>query len=284
MVRLHDDIRKASDELKRLHADAENLRRRSELDPRAGQIKPGAWVRILHGSRENAAYTRKHGHGEPWKHRYKVEEVRPHAIRVRVPKDGSVPIVQEWQLIRRCEPTSIDEHKPQSGDPVLTEKGIPLPMPTGTATAGAGAADVADDPDRVWEIEKILRAEKVSGKYRLWVKWADYADPTPEWRHFLVAQTSNRELLEEIDEAVRRCQEELRLQEGDQDDEADEAAAVELENILGKDAVPAELGRGQRVRKQATLHNASWVLQDNFHASLSGIQYLAVLLTGVCGC
>ena len=52
-IRMHADIKKASDEIKKARTDEVNARTSSELDPRAGQIKPGGWVRIvkqgLHG-------------------------------------------------------------------------------------------------------------------------------------------------------------------------------------------------------------------------------------------
>jgi hypothetical protein len=46
-VRMHADIQKASDDLKRAHAEEANARTSSDLDPRAGQIKLGGWVRII---------------------------------------------------------------------------------------------------------------------------------------------------------------------------------------------------------------------------------------------
>ena len=83
-----------------------NARRQSETDSRSGRIRAStptcpSYVRMIRGSFEDARYIRKHGHGAPWKNKYQVLEVRPHAVRLEIPKDGSVPIVNEWQLIRR---------------------------------------------------------------------------------------------------------------------------------------------------------------------------------------
>ena len=131
------------------------------------------------------------------------------------------------------------------------------------------------DPDTVYDIEKILRAEKISGKYRLWVKWAGHVDPTPEWRHDIVSQCTNRELLEEIHEAVRLCQEELRLQAGDEDDEQDEKGAKELAEQLDGQLPHAELGRGKRVRQQTERYNPytpSWMLIDSLDAYVSELE------------
>jgi hypothetical protein len=59
-LRMHSDIQKASDELKKARAAEANARTSSELDPRAGQIKPGGWARIMKGSMKEAKYLRKH--------------------------------------------------------------------------------------------------------------------------------------------------------------------------------------------------------------------------------
>ena len=103
LKRLPADIRQTSDEIKRARAAEANARMQSELDHRNGHIKPNDWVRLLRGSKENAQYLRKHGHGEPWKSRYQAKQVKPHAVLLDVPKDGSVPRVAEWQLIRKVD-------------------------------------------------------------------------------------------------------------------------------------------------------------------------------------
>ena len=110
-LRMHADIQKASDDLKKARADEANARTASELDPRAGQIKPGGWARIVKGSMEEAKYLRKHGHGVPWKYRYRVRRVGPHSVRLVIPTDGSVPAIGEWQLIRRMESASTEIHR-----------------------------------------------------------------------------------------------------------------------------------------------------------------------------
>jgi hypothetical protein len=139
-----------------------------------------------------AEYLRKHGHGAPWKNRYKVLEVRPHAVRLEVPKDGSVPIVNEWQLIRRCEPAPAHEEMPHDNDPELHESGYRIP------TSAVDRGLTAVDNDTVYEIDCILSAEKVHGRYRLWIKWKDHADATPEWKSDIERQTSHPGLLQEI--------------------------------------------------------------------------------------
>lgn len=221
ITRIQREIRKASDAIKEARAAEANARQRCETDNRSGPIvasTPGdpRYVRLLKGSEEDAKYIRKHGHGEPWKHRYKVLEVRPHAVRLEVPKDKSVPIIGEWQLIRRCEPAPSELVLPSSDDPKMTDSGIPLfNSPTNGPTW---------DPDQVFEIDKVLSAEKCGTKYRLWIKWKDWADATPMWRHELIRQNVNPELRQEIDDAVRRCREQLNLRGDAPDDPHDSSS------------------------------------------------------------
>ena len=225
MLRLHRELRAASDEIKEARATAANARRQHEFDSRSGRIRAStadqpSYVRMIKGSFKDAEYLRKHGHGTAWKNRYKVLEVRPHAVRLEVPKDGSVPIVNEWQLIRRCEPAPAHEEMPHDNDPELHESGYRIPTPS------VDRGPTAVDDDTVYEIDRILSAEKVHGRYRLWIKWKDHADATPEWKSDIERQTSHPELLQEIQDAVQRCREQLN--EGREDDDPvvrDELAA-----------------------------------------------------------
>ena len=147
MIHMQTDIQQASDMIKQARADEANKRTFSELDPRAGLIKRGGWGRMMKGSLENAKKLRKLGHGTPWKHRYRVLEVRPHAVRLLVPQDGTVPIVEQWQLIRRMELSPEETHCPRLDDPRLTEYGIAVP-----GTPGDVPADVPD-PSATYDVE-----------------------------------------------------------------------------------------------------------------------------------
>eukprot|EP00966_Prymnesium_polylepis_P205971 4772754-Prymnesium_polylepis.1 len=64
---------------------------------------------------------------------------------------------------------------PHDNDPELHESGYRIPTPS------ANRGLTAVDDDTVYEIDRILSAEKVHGRYRLWIKWKDHADATPEW-------------------------------------------------------------------------------------------------------
>ena len=201
--------------------------------------------------------TRKHGHGQPWKYRYKVLEVRPHAVRLQVPKDGSVPEVAEWQLIRRCEPAPEERHDPRPDDPTLTEMGVPL------TSAPPGAANVeADthDPDELFEIDKILDATKRGGKYYITVKWKGYADPTEEPRARLL-EDANDELRRDIEVAVRRYQEGARLAHDDDDDDPTTSTTTTSDEPETATQGPAVLtshhGRPVRSRAQTIRYTPS---------------------------
>ena len=130
-----------------------------------------------------------------------------------------MPIVNEWQLIRRCEPAATNEEMPSADDPVLDESGYRLPA----APVERGLTAV--DDDTVYEIDRILSAEKVQGRYRLWIKWKDHADATPEWKSDIERQTSHPGLLQEIQDAVQRCREKLNERDDDDPVVRDELAA-----------------------------------------------------------
>ena len=110
------------------------------------------------------------------------------------------------------EPASAEIHRPHLNDPRITELGIPV-----SGTMGDVTVDVID-PDKLYEIDRILRATKVGGKYVLWVKWKGYLDPTLVPRGQLLQDTNNPDLLREIEEAVARYRDEKRLEEDDEDE------------------------------------------------------------------
>ena len=209
LTHLHDELRQHSDALKRARADED----RARADARPNASRHGvivastpdtpryAW--LIHGSRDQATYLRKHGHGVPWRHKYKVLEVKPYAVRLEVPADGSVPRVREWQLIRRLSPAHPGEHGPDADSPVLTDSGIAIPR-----AHSAGAATPADplqnQPEAEYEVECVSHAERVGNLYKIWLKWRNYDELTFRWRHELVRESANQELLREIDDAVAK--------------------------------------------------------------------------------
>ena len=100
----------------------------------------------------------------------------------------------------------------------MTELGVPLP----SVRVNSAEKD-NDDDDTVYEIERVLRAEKIKNRYRLWIKWKGFNDPTPMWRSHLAQQTCNAELLKEIDDALDRCRTELNGADADEEEDVDYA-------------------------------------------------------------
>lgn len=263
-ARIHEEIKKASDELKQLNADAANVRRASEKDPRAGKIRPQGWVRIIRGSMKEAEQLRKHGHGEPWKHRYRVLEVRPHAVRLEVPKDGSVPAISEWQLIRRCEPSPARLEEPADTDPKLTEDGIPV---HGTTTDTEDIPADPDDPDQVYEIERILSAKKEGGRYMILVKWTGYADATYVPRKQLLEDCEDPEIVKQVADAVERHRlANLRFTDDEEPDTEDER------NAEGTNADETDLGRGRRQRRSVMRYSPT-----NFLDFWDDVDFLCIM-------
>ena len=215
LLDLHAELKSHSDSIKKARADEENARVYARLkSSKFGEIKEGGYAYLLHGSKAQAAHVHKHGHGAPWKHRYKVLRVRPHAALLEVPTDGSVPRVQEWQLMRRLVPAAEDEHAPGDDAPDLTEKGIPLPtsgaaaqQPSqGSASAAFGDGDIGGDEqeedDESWEVECVSHAVKEGTRYLIYLKWKDSDEVTPRYADELRKESKNPELLKEIKDAI----------------------------------------------------------------------------------
>ena len=225
MLHLHKSLRQASDSIKNARIDEKNARENAHLrDARRGTVlasTPGhdRYVWLLYGSPENAAYIRKHGHGAPWRHRYKVLEVKPHAVRLEIPTDKSVPRVMEWQPMRRVCVAHPNEHGPTGMEPYLTDQGLAIGRPTGQTTQVDGDVDAQDD--EVYEIDHVLRAERIGRYYRIWLKWKGYDEVTYRWRHDLVKETSNQELLDEIQAAVTLAKARYDAEHGLQPEEED---------------------------------------------------------------
>ena len=234
MVEMHARLRKYSDALKKARAKEENDRHHSRVEHgkfgviRASTDQESHYVWLIHGSKEQAVYVRKHGHGMPWKHKYKVLEVKPTAVRLEIPTDGSVPRVNEWQLIRRVTPASAGSHSPGADAPRVTESGTLVPgavedTSPAPASAGDGGLEDASD-DHLYDIERISHAVKVGRGYHVYVIWKGYpADQaSPRWRHELVQEVSDPSLLKQIDDAVQACKERADAERGAISAEADD--------------------------------------------------------------
>ena len=74
--------------------------------------------------------------------------------------------------------------------------------------------DPGDDGNDVWNIERVLHAERVGRWYKLWIKWRGSNEISPRWRHELVKETTNAELLQEIKDAVDAARSAARHEHG----------------------------------------------------------------------
>ena len=147
--------------------------------------------------------------------------MKPHAVRLEVPTDGSVPRVQEWQSLRRVSVAHADEHGPAGDEPVVTEYGLALPTQQHAANAPPSPIDIGDNPDdeESYEIDRVVSAERIGNRYKIWIKWVGYPELTWRWRHELVQETLNDELLSEIENAVIIARQRHQAQYGHADDE-----------------------------------------------------------------
>ena len=172
---------------------------------------PGDKVWLVYSDSERARYLRKHGHGRPWRHPFVVSAVKPHAVRLEIPSDGSVPAVLPWQSLRKCSFAAPHFHDPALLLPDLNEKGLPM-MPEDEDELTAGDVEPApvplDDPDVDYPIERIVSATRVGRGWSLQVKWEGYPETTTEPLWKITSQTNHPEILKDIE----RCKEDYYLQ------------------------------------------------------------------------
>jgi len=204
LIHLHAELQRHSDAIKLARTQEETARKYARLSTsRHGVIHKGGYVWVIHGSHAQADFTRKHGHGTPWKHRYKVLEIKPHAVLLEIPADSSVPKISPWQHIRKVSPADDLTHDATPTSPRITELGIPLssifpPM----LSPMDGDGDLLAPDDDLYEIESIHHAEKVGRYYRIWITWKGFAEPSWRWRHQLVREIGDPMTLQAITDAV----------------------------------------------------------------------------------
>jgi hypothetical protein len=206
MSRLHRRLQTESDLVKKAMASLDKHK------PPKRQVQEGDRIWLTYSDSERSRYLRKHGHGQPWRHAFRVLEVKPHAVRLEIPKDGSVPEVLPWQSLRKCSfapPAFHDELMPL---PDVNEYGLPLmpvaevapapaqpPLPNIEDIDDNGWSTYHQDPSRTYEIERIVSARRKGGGWSLMVKWVGYPTPTPEPLSAILSQTNNPEILREIE-------------------------------------------------------------------------------------
>ena len=72
--------------------------------------------------------------------------------------------------------------------------------------------DVESPDDDIYIIERIVRAERIGNLYKLWIKWKGHEDITPRWRHELVKEISDPDLLTSIGTLVQEAKEQHKLE------------------------------------------------------------------------
>jgi hypothetical protein len=199
----------------RLKQESDNVKRAAQIaheekhPTRAHHICVGDYVWLTLDTDEKARLIRKYGHGAAWKHHYEVVDVRPHAVRLKIPPDA--PPVMEWQSLRKCSKAPSQLHD-YSSTVVLDIHGRLLTTPPGL-----------DIPDEVpaekseairYLIERILRAERKGSGWQLTVKWVGYDEVTYEPLSSIVADTSGDP---EIARQIRECQEAYLVEHPDAD-------------------------------------------------------------------
>ena len=182
---------------------------------RSRQVLPGDKVWLTYSDSERARYIRKHGHGRAFKHPFTVDQVKPHAVRLIVPKDGSVPEVLPWQSLRKCSFAAPHFHDDRMLTPDVNEQFLPMtpntniPSTTTGLTTEPGSVDDDDatqdngwnswTAEKEYKIERIINATRTGRGWTLQVKWEGYPDATPEPMWKILKQTNNPEVLRDIE-------------------------------------------------------------------------------------
>ena len=209
MRRMHLRLTRELDDLK----DAE-----TRLVPPSKPLRtllPGDKVWLKYSDSEKARYLRKHGKGLAWRHAFTVLAVKPHAVLLERPPDGSVPDVLPWQSLRKCSFAAPFFHDPELVLPDVDEHALPMapevetPAPHihGHATADFPALPVDDMPDewhewsegKLYDIESIVSAEPSGRGWKLRVKWDGHPTVTTERLSSIVSRVTDQRILDEIE-------------------------------------------------------------------------------------
>jgi len=188
----------------RLKQESDNVKRAAQLaheekhPPRAHNICVGDYVWLTLDTDEKARMIRKYGHGASWKHHYEVIEVRPHAVRLKIPPDA--PPVMEWQSLRKCSQAPAQLHDYSSAIPVDVHGRLLITPPVSDATVVPPGKTEA----LRYLIERILRAERKGSGWQLTVKWVGYDEITYEPLSRIVTDTRGDP---DIARQIRECQE-----------------------------------------------------------------------------
>ena len=150
-----------------------------------------------------------------------------------------------------------DEHDPTGFEPYMTEYGYAMGKPQLANTDGADG-DVGGSDETLYDIERIVRADRIGNMYKLWIKWKGYDEVSPRWRHELVKETSNPEILINIDQMVQEAKERHKLEHGST--EADDIDDLDIISVPPNEVAtatvlspPAPVREGPILRRRTTV-------------------------------
>jgi len=210
MRRMHLRLTRELDDLK----DAETRLMPSSKPLRT--VLPGDKVWLKYSDSEKSRYIRKHGKGLAWRHAFTVLAVKPHAVLLEVPSDGSVPDVLPWQSLRKCSFAAPFFHDPELVLPDVDEHALPMTPESDTLASPINVPTIADKlpalpiddapdewhawrEDKLYDIESIVSAEPSGRGWKLRVKWEGHPTITTERLSSIVSRVTDRRILEEID-------------------------------------------------------------------------------------
>jgi len=187
-------------------------------------VTPGDRIWLKYSDLEKARYIRKHGKGLAWRHAFTVLSVRPHAVLLDIPQDGSVPDVLPWQSLRKCSFAAPFFHDPELPLPDVDEHALPLmpeaqlptkPLATAGPVDNGATLPIDDDPDgwhtwnsnALYDVESIVGAEPSGRGWKVHVKWVGYPSVTIERLSSIVARVSDPRLLQEIEDQKAKYRE-----------------------------------------------------------------------------
>ena len=118
-------------------------------------------------------------------------------------------------------------HTPSGYEPYMTEYGL-----TATKLGDEGPTDEDLADVDTFEIESIVRADRIGRDYKLWVKWKDHTHVTPRWRSELLRETTNPEILADIKRVVAEAKLRADITQGRLDDEEDVSTTLLMSHAL----------------------------------------------------
>ena len=129
--------------------------------------------------------------------------------------------------------------------------------------SGDGDILADDSDDQVYAIEKILRAERVGGHYRIWIKWKGFDEISFRLRHELVKEIGDAETLAEIEAAVALAKATSIAPHGElppeESDATPQPAPEQLDDLI--DEPPDDRPIAQRLKRRTRAARINLILE-----------------------